>query len=170
VFEFRPFAPLPFGIRFATTQNDRVLEVKVDGEVMGAALVQCPTVRYAIIQASSKRDHPERLVIAYPDENCLRDLIAGPSILSAGFTSREEAMAQLVGSVPEARALKQKRRPILAWFKVRLNRDSQRGSGLRKNRRIAYRILQCTLSTITVLFYSKKLFSVMLRMALGFSS
>ena len=110
------------------------------------------------------------LVIAYPDENCLRDLIAGPSILSAGFTSREEAMARLVGSMLEPRALKQQRRPILTWFNVRLNRDSQLGSGLRKNHRIAYRILQCTLSTITVLFYSRNLFSVMLRIALGFSS
>jgi hypothetical protein len=137
---------------------------------MGTALVQCPTVRYAIIQASSKRDHPERLVIAYPDENCLRDLIAGPSILGAGFTSREEAMAELVGSMPEPKTLKQKRLPILMWFKVRLNGNSQGGSGLRKNHRVVYRILQCTLSTITVLFYSKNLFSVMLRMALGFSS
>jgi hypothetical protein len=137
---------------------------------MGAALVQCPTVHYAIIQASSKKDHPERLVIAYADENCLRDLIAAPSILGAGFTSREEAMAQLVDSMPEPRALKQKRRPILMWFKVRLNGDSQGGSALRKNPRIVYHILQCTLSTITVLFYSKSLFSVMIRMALGFSS
>jgi hypothetical protein len=62
--------------------------------------VRCSTVRYAIIQASSKKDHPERLVIAYPDENCLRDLIAGPSIVGLGFTWREEAMAKLVGSMP----------------------------------------------------------------------
>ena len=49
------------------------------------ALVQCSTVRYAIIQASSNKDDPERLVIAYPDENCLRDLIAAPSIVGFGF-------------------------------------------------------------------------------------
>jgi hypothetical protein len=56
------------------------------------------------------------------------------------------------------------------WFEVRLNGDSQGGSGLWKNQRIVGRILQCALSTITVLFYSNNLFSVMLRMALGFSS
>jgi hypothetical protein len=52
-------------------------------------LVHCSTVRYAIIQASSKKDDPERLVIAYPDEKCLRDLIAAPSIVGFGFKSRE---------------------------------------------------------------------------------
>jgi hypothetical protein len=58
-------------------------------------LIHCSTVRYAIIQASSKKNDPERLVIAYPDEKCLRDLIAAPSIVGFGFTSREEAMELL---------------------------------------------------------------------------
>jgi len=65
------------------------------------ALVQCSTVRYAIIQASSNKDDPERLVIAYPDENCLRDLIAAPSIVGFGFASREEAMAKVVGRMAD---------------------------------------------------------------------
>jgi hypothetical protein len=76
-------------------RRGQVLEVRVDGEVMGG-LVHCSTVRYAIIHASSKKDDPERLVIAYPDEKCLRDLIATPSIVGFGFTSREEAMAKLL--------------------------------------------------------------------------
>jgi len=128
------------------------------------------TVRYAVIQASSKKDHPERLVIAYPDENWLRDLIAAPSIVGLGFTSREEAMAKLVGSMPDPRALKHESRPIPMSYKAQQGRDSATRRGLAKNHRIAYHILQCALSTITVLFYSKNLFSVMLRAALGFSS
>ena len=133
------------------------------------ALVRYSIVHYAIIQASSKKDHPERLVIAYPDENCLRDLIAAPSIVGLGFTSRDEAMAKLVGSMPDPSALKPKQRPAIP-YNVRQNSDCEGGSGPTKNRRIIYRILQCTVSTITVLFYSKNLFSVVLRMALGFSS
>jgi hypothetical protein len=50
----------------------------------------CSTVRYAVIQVSSTKDHPERLVIAYADENCQRDVIAAPSIIGPGFESREE--------------------------------------------------------------------------------
>jgi hypothetical protein len=67
------------------------------------SLVRCSTVQYAIIQASSKKDHPESLVIAYPGENCLRDLIAESSIVGLGFRSREEAMAKLLGSMPDSK-------------------------------------------------------------------
>jgi hypothetical protein len=122
-------------------------------------LAHCSTVRYAIIQASSKKDHPERLVIAYPDENCLRDLIAAPSIIGLGFESREEAMAKLVGNMPDHESVEARESP-----------HSYVVGRLIKNHRIAYHILQCGFSTIIVLLYSKNLFSVMLRTALGFSS
>src|SRR5258708_31311727 len=65
-------------------------------------LVHCSSVCYAVIQVSSKKDRPERLVIAYHDENCLRDLIASSSVcgfdimvshslnrLSSKFTARQ---------------------------------------------------------------------------------
>lgn len=132
-------------------------------------LVHCSTVRYAIIQASTKKDHPERLVIAYPDENCLRDLIAASSIVGFGFTSREEALAELVGSMPDTRAFKQERHPLPRSYNPQQEGDAAR-RGLIKNDRIPCHILQCALATITVFFYSKSLFSVMLRAALGFSS
>ena len=61
-------------------------------------LDHCSNVRYAIIQASSMKDQPERVVVAYANENCLRDLIAVPSIVGLGFRSREEATANLVVS------------------------------------------------------------------------
>ena len=60
--------------------------------------VRCSTIRYAVIQASIEEDHPERLVIAYPNENTLRDLIAPSSIVGLGFMSREEATATLAST------------------------------------------------------------------------
>jgi hypothetical protein len=134
------------------------------------ALVRCSTVRYAIIQASSKVDHPERLVIAYPDENCLRDLIAAPSIIGLGFGSREEAMTKLIGSMRDSRALEQKCLPIPSSYEAQQDGDAASGCGLVKSHKDTLHILQCALATITVLFYSKNLFSVILRAALGFSS
>jgi hypothetical protein len=145
-----------------------VLEVKVDGEVM-EALVRCSTVQYAIIQASSKKDHPERLVIAYPDEKSLRDLIAKPSIVGLGFTSREEAMAKLLDRMPAPKASKRKHHSIHMWYK-RQDGDAANRCAFVKNHRNTFHILQCALATITVLFYSKNLFSIMLRAALGFPS
>jgi|SRR5580704_6113830 hypothetical protein len=134
------------------------------------ALVQCSTVRYAIIQASSNKDDPERLVIAYPDENCLRDLIAAPSIVGFGFASREEAMAKVVGRMADLGASKTKHRLIPISYKPQQDSDPASGCRFVKNQRNTFHILQCLLVTITVLFYSKNLFSVMLRGALGFSS
>jgi len=71
-----------------------LVEAKPDGDVMGIH-VHYSGVRYAVIQASSIKDRPERLIIAYQDEDRLRDLIAAPSIFGVGFASREEAKANL---------------------------------------------------------------------------
>jgi hypothetical protein len=132
------------------------------------SLVRCSTVQYAIIQASSKKDHPESLVIAYPGENCLRDLIAESSIVGLGFRSREEAMAKLLGSMPDSKACKRKHRPIPMSYKSQEDRDAASGCGFDNNHRNGFHILQWALATVTVLFYSRNLFSIFLRAALGF--
>lgn len=64
-----------------------LVEAKTDGDVMEVQ-VRYSGVRYAVIQASSNKDRPERLVIAYQDEVCLRDFMAAPSIFGLGFASR----------------------------------------------------------------------------------
>jgi hypothetical protein len=57
-------------------------------------LVDTSTWRYAVI---SVRPEParERLVIAYPDEETLRGLIAAPSIVALGYTSRVDALKNI---------------------------------------------------------------------------
>jgi hypothetical protein len=50
--------------------------------------------RYAVISVQSEPDC-ERLVIAYPDETTLRDLIAAPSIVALGYTSRADALKNI---------------------------------------------------------------------------
>jgi hypothetical protein len=134
------------------------------------ALVQYSTVRYAIIQASNNNDDREGLVIAYPDEKCLRDLIAAPSIVGLGFESREEAMANVVVRMPDPRVSKAKRGPIPMSYKAQQDGDAASECGSVKSQRNPFHILQWALATITILFYSKNLFSVLLRAALGFSS
>ena len=102
-------------------------------------LVHCLSVCYAVIQASSKKDRPERLVIAYHDENCLRDLIAAPSIIGFGFASREEAMANLEGQISDAAPSKQKPRIRALCHTTHENGDLASGHGLVKHRRIPHR-------------------------------
>jgi hypothetical protein len=65
-------------------------------------------VRYAVIEAFRKGDS-ERFVLAYRDEQSLRDLIAAPCIAAFGFSSREDAEAGTKPSVSMAAIQKQTR-------------------------------------------------------------
>jgi len=132
-------------------------------------LVHCSSVCYAIIQASSKQDSPERLVIAYHDENCLRDLIAAPSIIGLGFASREEAIANLKSFASNAAPSKQKPRITAMFHTTHANIELAGGHGLVKHRRIPQGIVQSALAAVIALFYSKNIVSVMIRLALGAS-
>jgi hypothetical protein len=56
-------------------------------------VVDSSGVQYAVIAGLRTETGPERLVIGYPNEESLRDLIAAPSIIAVGFSSREQAVA-----------------------------------------------------------------------------
>jgi hypothetical protein len=136
--------------------------------VMGVH-VHCSDVRYAIIQASNNKDRPERLVIAYQDEDCLRDLIAAPSIFELGFASREDAIANLESFASTVAPSKQKPRITAMFHPTHENGDLPSGHVLVKRRRIPQSILQPALAAVIALFYSKNIVSVMIRMMLGAS-
>jgi hypothetical protein len=145
-----------------------LVEDKTDGDVMGV-LVHCSSVCYAVIQASSKKDRPERLVLVYHDENCLRDLIAAPSIIGLSFASREQAIANLEGHKSDAARSKQEPRIKAMFHATHANVESAGGYGPVKHCRIPQRFLQSALVAVIALFYSKNIVSVMIRMALGAS-
>jgi hypothetical protein len=56
-------------------------------------VVNSSGVQYVVIAGLRTETGPERLVIAYLNEESLRDLIAAPSMVALGFSSREEAVA-----------------------------------------------------------------------------
>ncbi len=145
-----------------------LVEAKTDGDVMGVH-VHCSGVRYAVIQASSNKDRPERLVIAYQDEDCLRDLIAAPSIFGIGFASREEAIANLESFASDAAPSKQNPRITAMFHAPHANVELAGGHGFLRHRRIPQSILQSALAAVIALFYSKNIVSAMIRLALGAS-
>jgi hypothetical protein len=145
-----------------------LVEAETNGDVMRVH-VHCSDVRYAVIQASNNKDRPERLVIAYQDEDCLRDLIAAPSIIGVGFAPREEAIANLEDRMSDAAPSKQKPRITAMFHATHENGDLPSGHGLLKHRRIPQSILQSTLAAVIALIYSKNIVSAMIRMALGAS-
>ena len=120
-----------FGIRVASVSVTELVEAKTDGDVMGVQFY-CSAVRYAVIQSSSKKDRPERLVIAYHDEDCLRDLIAAPSIIGLGFASREEAIANLEGHMSDVAPWKEKPRITAMFHATHANVELAGGHGLVK--------------------------------------
>ena len=145
-----------------------LVEANTDGDVMGVQFY-CSDVRYAVIQASSKKDRPERLVVAYHDEQSLRDLIAAPSIIGLGFASREEAITNCEGHMSDAARSKPKPRITAMLYLPHANVELAGGHGLVKHRRIPQSIVQSALAAVIALFYSKNIVSVMIRMALGAS-
>jgi len=70
-------------------------------------LVDSSIAQYAVIEARRTEGPSERFVIAYPDEESLRELIAGPSIIACGFAYREEAQAKIDADFWTAESWKQ---------------------------------------------------------------
>lgn len=68
-------------------------------------LVDTSNWRYAVICVRPEPDR-ERLVIVYPDEETLRDLIAAPSIVALGYSSRADALKNIDRDVTTTATLK----------------------------------------------------------------
>ena len=67
-------------------------------------LVDISRLRYAVIEALRTEADPERLIIAYPTEQALHNVIAARCIIAFGFFSREEAEAGANACVSAAAA------------------------------------------------------------------
>ena len=93
--------------------------------------IRSSTWQYAVL---SVRIEPccERVVIAYPDEKSLRDLLAPSSILGLGYCSREEAQLNIDGCTTTACSLRRKvsTTPVTTAISLRrsvANHQPQRG-------------------------------------------
>jgi hypothetical protein len=117
-------------------------------------------MQYAVIAGLRTETGPERLVIAYPNEESLRDLLAAPSIIAAGFSSREEAAAS-------RETERQRREPGFAESGfAELPGDR---SVFRKLARFIASSYGDIAATVIIIFSSKSVVSAVLRMALGSS-
>jgi hypothetical protein len=72
-------------------------------------LVDTSSWRYAVITVRSEPDR-ERLVIAYPDEETLKDLIDTSCIVALGYTSRADAVKNVNRSATTNAAAKRPRK------------------------------------------------------------
>ena len=139
-------------------------------------LVDSSGVQYAVIAGLRTETGPERLVIAYPNEKSLRDLIAASSILAVGFSSREDAVA--CSRPPRPAAISYKQMPEtsasggsegrlhdLHWAEHR----GERPSTLQRLARFLFTSYSEVATAVIALYFSKNALSAVIRMAMGSS-
>jgi hypothetical protein len=138
------------------------------------AVADVPNVRYAVIKGLQTETGHERIVIAYPSEESLRDLIAAPSIVALGFASRDEAVMGGGTSFPNT-VVDQRTPETMAGTETnsprRLNRQrrGETGSVSQKVRRFFSTSRSDVLTWATVIFSSSSFVPTAIRMALGSS-
>jgi hypothetical protein len=139
-------------------------------------VVDSSGLQYAVIAGLRTETGPERLVIAYPNEEALRDLIAAPSIIAMGFCSVAEAIAGSRASLPTAAT---HQRISEAAPCGEMERDQQKlncpdwweetGSTLPRLARFFATSCSDVANTVTAIFFSRNAVSAVIRMALGSS-
>jgi len=132
-------------------------------------------MQYAVIAGLRTETGPERLVIAYANEKSLRDLIAAPSIIAVGFSSREEAAAggrDSVLTTPSQRMSEAIAGGGAERYQHRLNWAGCRGqtsSPLRRLSRFLVASYSQVATTVIAIFFSRSAVSAVIRVAMGSS-
>ncbi len=137
-------------------------------------LVDTSAWRYAVISVRSEPDR-ERLVIAYPDEETLRDLIAAPSIVTLGYSSRADALKNIDRDVTTTAFLKRLRKTavlhtnmtFLIECRVALRRLAG-AFGLSGTSKIMRNLLHNGLAAALIFFYSRNVLSSTVRAFISF--
>ncbi len=140
-----------FGTPVATAQDMSNTDMSVREDAIVKELVDFSGVQYAVIEGLHTDTGHERMVIAYPNEQSLRDLIAAPS-----NQRMPEAMA---GGETE------KYQQGLSW--AELQRET--GSVLRRLERFLATSCSDAVTSAIVVFSSSNFVSAAIRMALGSS-
>lgn len=139
-------------------------------------LVDSSGMHYAVIAGLRTETGPERLVIAYPNEESLRDLIAAASIIAVGFSSPEEAAAGSRASVPTAVAYPPTPEAMagqeITWHLQGLKwavLPATASSTLRRLAKFLVTSYREVATSAAVMFASTNAVSVVIRMAMGSS-
>ena len=139
-----------------------------------SALLQSSNVRYALIQLSSVKGSPERIVLAYPNEETLRDLIADTSIVGLGFSSRDEAACAAGVAVTNGATPCQADGVSGSHAEERLVHDLREQLAHRMKfspiRSLATTIVQLGIAAAIFIFYSKNIVSATVRAVLAGSA
>jgi hypothetical protein len=137
-------------------------------------LVDTSTWQYAVISVRSDPAR-DRLVIAYPSEETLRNLIAAPSIVALGYTSRADALQNLDRCVTTKPSLKQPLTTTSLHPNMNLLTECRAalrwlagGFGLSGSSKLMRTLLHNGLAAALVFFYSRNVLSSTVRALISF--
>ena len=132
-------------------------------------LVDTSTWRFAVIRVRSEPAR-ERSVIAYPDEETLRDLIAAPSIVTLGYSSRAEALKNVDRCVTTVASLKRLETVVLHTNMTFLTilRRLAGVFGFSGTSKVMRNLLHNGLAVALIFFYSRNALSSTLRAFISF--
>jgi hypothetical protein len=128
-------------------------------------LVDTSAWRYAVISVRSEPNR-ERLVIAYPEEETLRDLIAPPSIVALGYTSRADALKNIDRSVTTKASLRRLLKTASLHPKktfLTVLRRHAAGFGLWGTSKVMRNVLHDGLAAALIFLYSRNVLSSTVR-------
>ena len=127
---------------------------------------------YAIIEVRWIGRPAERFALAYQSEECLRDVIAAPSIIASGFFSRDDALAMLKDrrgdGDPSPTAISEP--PFDPDASVHATHEQpnwQERLGFTWIRKAAGHLLQQLAAMFVIVVFSKGMFSTTLRSLIG---
>jgi len=133
-------------------------------------LVDSSIAQYAVIEARRTQGPSERFVIAYPDEESLRELIAGPSIIACGFASRAEAQTNIDADLCTGGVWKETPRDGAEKYQrgvLSAKRRLGAGFNLKQTGRIIRSLLQAAVAAAILILYSRNAVSTAIRSLAG---
>ena len=132
-------------------------------------LVDTSTWQYAVISVRSEPAH-ERLVIAYPDEETLRHLIAAASIVTLGYSSRADALKNMDRCITTTVSLTRLKMAVLDTSTTLLTalRRLAGGIGLCGTSKVMRNLLHNGLAVVLIFFYSRNVVSSTVRAFISF--
>jgi len=133
-------------------------------------LVHSSIAQYAVIEAHRTEGPLERFVIAYPDEESLRELIAGPSIIACGFASRAEAQTNIDADLCTGAVWKETPRDQAEKYQrgvLSAKRRLGAGFNLAQTGRIIRSLLQAAVTAAILILYSRNAVSTVIRSLAG---
>jgi len=136
--------------------------------------VDIADVRYAVLEVPRTEGGSQGFVVAYPNENCLYDVIAAPRIVACGFSSREAAAgiletrvltATTQNHVPKVTVLESAQKHQHGWPEQRSDKDP----ALRLIRRFLVALYNDAVAAAILIFSSKNIVSSAIRTFLAVS-